>query len=84
MDFKCITEGTTSPPSWNINGRDYRMTELPLNHKYYSEGYLEITQISLAINNSEYYCFYEPYIDGVFIRIESVHATLLIPPGIES
>lgn len=83
VEFKCITEGAASPPIWNINGEDYRVTELPLNHEYhYSEGYLEITPITLSMNNSIYYCYYKPYVDGEFIRIESEHATLLIsPPG---
>ena len=78
VDYKCIAEGTASPPNWNINGEDYRVTELPLNHEYHSEGYLEITPITLSMNNSIYYCYYTPYVDGDFIRIESEHAYLLI------
>lgn len=82
MDFKCITEGTVSPPDWDINGRDYRVTELPLYHEYHSEGYLEITPITLSMNNSIYFCYYKPYVDGRFVTIESDHATLVIsPPG---
>lgn len=85
VDFNCITEGAASPPIWNINGRDYRVTELPLNHKYYSEGYLEITPISLSMNNSMYFCYYLSYIDGVFVIIKSENATLVISPqGIKS
>lgn len=82
VDFKCITEGATSPPYWVINERDYRVTELPLHHKYYSEGFLEITPITLSMNSSVYYCYYNPYVDGVFVKIKSENATLLIPsPG---
>ena len=84
MDFKCSAKGAVLPPGWNINGTDYRVTELPLNHKYYPEGYLEITPISLSLNNSIYYCFYLSYIEGSSDRIESKNATLVIstPQGI--
>lgn len=81
VDFYCITEGATSPPNWVIDGKDYRVTELPLDYKYY-EGYLEITSITLSMNNSVYSCYYMTYSDGAFVKIESEHATLVIsPPG---
>ena len=82
VNFKCVTDGAASPPIWNINLMNYRVSDLPLSHEYYSEGYLEIFPITLPMNNSVYYCFYKPYVNGGFTKVKSENATLLIsPPG---
>ena len=76
--FYCQAEGTFSPPIWNINRRDYRISDLPLYHEYFPEQYLRVFPIVSWMNGSVYYCYYITYVDGEFRTVQSNHATLLI------
>ena len=81
MDFKCVASGTEEPPIWNINGNDYRVTDLPLYYKYFP-GSLEVFPIICSMNASYYYCYYLDYSAGQFIKVKSNTSFLFIAqPG---
>ena len=82
MTFECGFSGITESPSWNINGEDYFVSELPPPHIYnVSLMSLIISPVERRLNNSVYYCFFVTYspIERKFVRIRSDHAVLIIP-----
>ena len=79
VSFTCKMEGTDEPPSWNINGVDFYVSELPSNMFYHRYEYqLRVVVTTTLLNRSTFYCFYVEYSSGHFTRIRSRSATLFI------
>ena len=78
--FNCILSSETAYPAWNINGKDYLVTDLPLGYMYTfsSDSYsneLIVGPLNMAMNNSCYYCYVINYQGR---RQESAQAKLTI------
>ena len=79
VSFTCRVEGTDEPPSWNINGVDFYVSELP-STMFYSmpEHQLKVMVTTAALDRSMFYCFYVEYFFGNFTRNRSKSAGLFI------
>ena len=87
MTFECIFSGTTQSPSWNIDGENYYISELPPKHAYDVPSMsLIISPVERRMNNSVYYCFFVTYseAESQFVTISSEHAVLVIQPFIHT
>lgn len=79
MRFDCQISDPLVSPRWNINGRDYRISDLPLGHEYVSQ-MLIIYPVKASMNNSVYYCYvFDSTSEGV-VEVKSSRAMLIIPP----
>ena len=82
MRFECQTSTTSALPGWNINGIDYRVTDLPLGYEFESILNLKVLIVSvgeIAMNNSVYYCFLKSFSTSEgHVRIESERARIVI------
>ena len=79
--FECQTSTASALPEWNINGRDYRVTELPLGYRYESilnSKVLIVSPVEIAMNNSVYYCVLTFYTPEGYVRVESERAMIII------
>ena len=80
--FVCQTSITSVLPGWNINGTDYRVTELPLGYRsesYLTSNVLIVSPVEIAMNNSVYFCFVTSFTsEGRQVRIESEPAMIII------
>ena len=77
--FECIINSETVLPSWNINGIDFSVTELPPGVSFDSNSFskvLTVSPVTKEMNNSCFYCFLL-LING---REESSRAKLIIRP----
>lgn len=81
--FECQINSTSLFPQWNINGRDYIVTDLPLGYEFKSVSYskvLIVSPVEQAMNNSVYYCFlFVPTPEGL-VTVNSSQAMLIIVP----
>ena len=72
--FSCQVEGTEESPSWNINGQDFFVTELPPKFSF-RQGRLIVKVTTMKLNGSVLYCFYDLSPSGM---IKSQPASLFI------
>jgi hypothetical protein len=77
VSFTCMANGTKESPSWNIDGVDFFVSELPSNMDYSRTGHqLIVNVITSTPNRSTFYCFYVVHTSVQFERIKSKDATL--------
>lgn len=79
--FECQTSTTSAIPGWNINGKDYRVTELPLGYDFESiqnSKVLIVSPVEIAMNNSVYFCYLTYFANEEHKRTESERATMVI------
>lgn len=74
VSFSCKAEGTEESPSWNINGSNYFITDLPPNYRFH-QGKLKIAIITTKLNGTVLYCFYDIFPSG---QIKSQNARLFL------
>ena len=82
--FECGASGTTETPGWNINGQDYRITDLPIGYVYNGASKsLVVSPVENTMNNSVYYCYFLIYSTSQqrFVEITSSEAMLIIQPS---
>ena len=75
--FECIINDEYYIPRWNIGGRDYDVTTLPIGHYYEQESYskiLTVRPVLQLMNNTCFYC----YLSLPGGRQESSRAKLII------
>lgn len=75
--FECVMSSENIYPSWNIDGTDYQITDLPSGYDFMSISYskvLILNSVQQEMNNSCYYC-YVVTLEG---RMESERAKLII------
>ena len=75
--FECIIDNEHIIPRWNIAGRDYDVSSLPIRHSYQQNSFSKVLTVSPLVqemNNSCFYC-YILFNGG---RMESTAAKLII------
>ena len=84
-EFPCgvLSNWLASPPHWNINGREYRISELPSGYNYYGNPDRVIHRpVSMADDFRQIYCSYDVYDLDIqdYITYNSPTMTLRVVP----
>lgn len=75
--FECILSSESVSPSWNINGIDYQVTDLPFGYVFRSVSFskrLIVSSLVEEMNNTSIFCYILTFFGGQ----ESVPAKLII------